>query len=382
MPTCFVIMPFGEKKDPDGKAIDFDAIYKDIIKAGVESLRGMECVRCDEIDEAGVVQKQMLESIHQADAVVVDITTSNPNVFYELGVRHALADCVTVIIKREGTGIPFNIRSMKAIEYNPESPESVEKTRKKIAAYISNGLESRTVDSLVHSSLQIRIVEQPVPIQETKIHRYRLKSGDRRIGLVTGDLQNVKGIDAWVSSENTNMEMSRFYERSISGVIRYLGARKKAGRVVDDSVARLLRDEVGETAEVPAGTVIVTGAGELERTHNVKRILHAAAVSGQIGQGYRPIADVTRCIRNVFTEISSADHKDAGIRSILFPLLGTGQAGAKADDLVHLLIKAAVACLEGDDTTPVREAYFLCWTRKDLEYCRSALKRIGLKPVG
>jgi hypothetical protein len=82
----------------------------------------MKCVRCDEIEESGVVHKLMLEKIYQADAAVVDITTLNPNVFYELGVRHSLADCVTVIIKREGTNIPFNIRPMKAIEYNPESP--------------------------------------------------------------------------------------------------------------------------------------------------------------------------------------------------------------------------------------------------------------------
>jgi O-acetyl-ADP-ribose deacetylase (regulator of RNase III) len=382
MPTCFVIMPFGEKTDPDGKLIDFDQIYEYVIKPGVESLNGMKCVRCDEIEESGVVHKQMLEKIYQADVAVVDITTQNPNVFYELGVRHSLADCVTVIIKREGTNIPFNIRQMKAIEYNPESPKSVDETKKKIAAYVKNGLESRTVDSLVHNSLPIRIAEQTTPIHETKIYRYKLAAGGQEIRLITGDLQDVNCIDGWVSSENTNMEMARYYERSISGVIRYLGAKKnRAGQVVDDTIAKLLREEVGENANVPAGTVIVTGAGELEKTHNVKRIFHAAAVFGQVGQGFRPITDVTKCIPNAFAAASSAELKDVGIRSILFPLMGTGQGGGKPQDVAHLLINKAISCLKANQNAPLKEVYFLCWTEKDLESCRWALKQIGLEQV-
>jgi O-acetyl-ADP-ribose deacetylase (regulator of RNase III) len=374
-------MPFGEREDPDGNAINFDQIYKYIIKAGVESLQGMKCVRCDEIEESGVVHKQMLEKIYQADAAVVDITTLNPNVFYELGVRHSLADCVTVIIKREGTNIPFNIRPMKAIEHDPESLESVDETKNKIAAYIKNGLESRTVDSLVHNSLSIRIAEQAIPIHETKIYRYKLAASDREIRLITGDLRDVNCVDAWVSSENTNMEMARYYECSISGIIRYLGAKKRAGRVIDDTVAKLLREEVGENANVPAGQVIVTGAGELEKTHNVKRIFHAAAVFGQIGQGFSPIADVSRCVKEALAEASSADLKDVGIRSILFPLMGAGQGGGKPQEVAHLLIRTALAWLGSNQNARLKEVYFLCWTKKDLESCRWSLKQIGLEQV-
>jgi O-acetyl-ADP-ribose deacetylase (regulator of RNase III) len=375
-------MPFGEKTDPDGKSIDFDQIYEYVIKAGVKSLKGIKCVRCDEIEESGVVHKQMLERIYQAEAAIVDITTLNPNVFYELGVRHSLADCVTVIIKRKGTAIPFNIRPMKAIEYDPESPKSVAETKKKIATYIKNGLESHTVDSLVHNSLPIHIADQVIPIDETKIYRYKLAASGSEIRLITGDLQDVTCVDAWVSSENTNMEMARYYERSISGIIRYLGAKKnEAEQVVDDTIAKLLRDKVGENANVPAGRVIVTGAGELERTNNVRCIFHAAAVFGQVGQGFLPIADVTKCVGNAFAAASSANLKDVGIRSILFPLIGTGQAGGKSPEVAHKLIKKAISCLEANGNAPPKQAYFLCWTEKDLEICRRSLRQIGLQQV-
>jgi hypothetical protein len=98
--TCFVIMPFGEKKDLDGKDIDFDDIYRFFFKKAIEDL-GIECIRCDEIEEAGSIHEKMFEHIYLADIVVVDITTSNANVYYELGIRHALAKGVTVLIRRK-----------------------------------------------------------------------------------------------------------------------------------------------------------------------------------------------------------------------------------------------------------------------------------------
>src|SRR5215831_5643151 len=93
--TCFVIMPFGTKKDLEHKdKVEFDRVYKTIIKrAVVEDLRKkgirMRCVRSDEIERAGLIHERMVAHIAEADVAVVDLTTMNPNVYYELGVRHA-----------------------------------------------------------------------------------------------------------------------------------------------------------------------------------------------------------------------------------------------------------------------------------------------------
>jgi len=59
---CFVIMPFGEKKDPDGNPIDFDKIYREFIKEAVAEL-GVDCVRCDEIAETGWIHSKMFKHI-------------------------------------------------------------------------------------------------------------------------------------------------------------------------------------------------------------------------------------------------------------------------------------------------------------------------------
>jgi len=215
----------------------------------------------------------MLEHIYRSDVAVVDITTLNPNVFYELGVRHSLVGHVTVIIKRKGTNIPFNINGLNSIEYDPCDLQSVDETKKKIVRFIQNGLKTRKVDSLVHESLPIQIAAEVTPLQHAKRYTTKLPVSGKEIGLITGELHKIKGVDVWVSSENTNMQMARFYERSVSGTIRYYGAkRNKAGQVTDDIVAKELAAAiVGENVVVPAATVIATSAGQLAASNGVKR---------------------------------------------------------------------------------------------------------------
>ena len=106
------------------------------------------------------------------------------------------------------------------------------------------------------------------------VFSYGLKSTpSKQICLITGDLHNVKNhADVWVSSENTNMRMGRHYDRSISSVIRYLGAKKDAtGNVVQDQVSLELGAIVGDNGNVSPGTIIATGAGEIEKSHGEPR---------------------------------------------------------------------------------------------------------------
>jgi O-acetyl-ADP-ribose deacetylase (regulator of RNase III) len=374
--SCFVIMPFGDKTDADGKVIDFDVIYSHLIKNTVESL-GISCVRCDHIAESGWVHSKMFNSIYNSDIAVVDITSLNPNVFYELGVRHALVDHVTVLIRRKGTKIPFNIQGMTIIDYNHEDMQSVDETKKKIAEFIQNGLKLKRKDSPVHDVLKLRIdAEAAQHLIKTTIHRYKLKNpADKQICLITGDIQRVKNIDIWVNSENTNMQMSRHYDRSISSMIRYLGAKTdKAGHVVEDTIADELSKVTGPHAHVPPGHVIVTGAGKLERTHGVKRLFHAAAVIGELGKGYRPISDVGECVKNALEMVDSADLADIELKSILFPLIGTGTGRGNLEEKARELIHAALSYLEANPACRIESVYFLTWSDKELEACQHILE--------
>jgi hypothetical protein len=115
-------MPFG-KKPVDGVEFDFDAVYKDIIKPAIEEL-GSECTQCDEIIDTGSIHFKMFHGIFEADVAVVDLTSLNSNVFYELGIRHALNKCVTLIISRAGANPPFNIRDLTTLSHNMDDSRS------------------------------------------------------------------------------------------------------------------------------------------------------------------------------------------------------------------------------------------------------------------
>jgi len=129
--TCFVIMPFDEKTSVEGDRVNFDRIYDDFIVPTVEAA-GLTCERCDRIDEAGNIHRRMFQLIWSADVAVVDLSLLNPNVFYELGIRHALRRSLTVLVRRKGTGVPFNIAGLNVIEYDETNERSLEAARRKI----------------------------------------------------------------------------------------------------------------------------------------------------------------------------------------------------------------------------------------------------------
>jgi len=105
---CFVVQGFGEKTDyRTGRKLDLDASY-DVIKEAVENA-GLKCIRADEIQHSQIIDKPMYESILNADLVIADLSTSNINAAYELGVRHALCRRSTIIVAEKQWDFPFDI---------------------------------------------------------------------------------------------------------------------------------------------------------------------------------------------------------------------------------------------------------------------------------
>ena len=101
-PLCFVLMPFGRKTDAAGRVTNFDSVYAKLIAPAVEAV-GLEPIRADEEKIGGTIHKPMYERLMLCHYAVADITGANPNVFYELGIRHALRPASTVILFVEGT---------------------------------------------------------------------------------------------------------------------------------------------------------------------------------------------------------------------------------------------------------------------------------------
>lgn len=116
-PLCFVLMPFSKKKDPaTGLDIDFDRIYEAAIRPGVEAAE-MEPIRADEERTGGIIHKPMFERLLICDYAVADLTTANANVFYELGVRHAVRPATTLSLFASHQQLPFDVNFLRALSY-------------------------------------------------------------------------------------------------------------------------------------------------------------------------------------------------------------------------------------------------------------------------
>jgi tetratricopeptide (TPR) repeat protein len=120
LPLCFVLMPFGKKMDAAGRVTNFDSVYEKIIAPAV-ARSGLEPIRADEEKIGGTIHKPMFERLMLCHYAVADITGANPNVFYELGIRHAMRPRSTVIVFGEGTVLPFDIALVRGISYKTDA---------------------------------------------------------------------------------------------------------------------------------------------------------------------------------------------------------------------------------------------------------------------
>jgi len=115
--TCFVIMGFGKKTDfESGRTLDLDKSYRNLIKPAVLAAQ-FECVRADEIVHSGLIDVPMYDRLLAADIVIADLSTSNKNAFYELGIRHALRPYTTIVIAEDGMKVPFDVNHVVVRHY-------------------------------------------------------------------------------------------------------------------------------------------------------------------------------------------------------------------------------------------------------------------------
>jgi hypothetical protein len=131
---CFVIMPIG----PEGSEIrkNSNDVYQYIIVPGVSlAKRSYKCLRADEVQKPNNIIKDIAQKLYNADVVIADLTGQNPNVFYELGVRHALVGR-TIILAQSFTDIPFDLRGYRTIIYNPGDLSGNEQTKRQISRFL------------------------------------------------------------------------------------------------------------------------------------------------------------------------------------------------------------------------------------------------------
>ena len=160
---AFVIRPFGTKTDKDGREINFESVHDQLI--GPALMRaGYAGDTTTEIVEAGNIRSDMFQLIIQADLAICDITTSNANVLYELGIRHSLCKKSTLLIKGEQAAgrPPFNLGADRYFAYDIDDPAN--SLDDLIRAIHSTRYDSRETDSPI-----FRLVPDLKPIDRNEL---------------------------------------------------------------------------------------------------------------------------------------------------------------------------------------------------------------------
>lgn len=110
---CFIIMPIADH--PDYKQGHFKRVYEDIFAPACRAA-GYRPVRADDTKQANLIQLDILQKLLESPMAICDLSTRNPNVLFELGLRQAF-DKPTILVQEEGTPKIFDINMFRYIEY-------------------------------------------------------------------------------------------------------------------------------------------------------------------------------------------------------------------------------------------------------------------------
>jgi tetratricopeptide (TPR) repeat protein len=156
---AFVAMPFGQKEN-----IDFNKVYSEYIKPALTSA-GFEVFRADEEQQAGNIRTDMFQELLLADLVVVDLSIDNPNVWYELGVRHGLRSRGVIQIQCKRDYLPFDVYVDRTLRYHIKDgvpdPTTLEADTKALSAFATETMQSwqgRKISPVYHL---LRYLQEP-----------------------------------------------------------------------------------------------------------------------------------------------------------------------------------------------------------------------------
>ena len=168
-PICFVVGPIG-KEDSDTRRRS-DKIFKHVF-GPVASQCGFQALRADHISEVGMITTQVLLQVINAPMVVADMTGHNPNVFYELAIRHASGKPYVQIIAR-GEKIPFDVAGVRTMEDDLADLDDVERVKEEMKSQMSKmSADGKKIESPISNTLDLeslRRSDDPVQRQMADI---------------------------------------------------------------------------------------------------------------------------------------------------------------------------------------------------------------------
>jgi len=164
-PECFVMMPISDPSDYSKG--HFERVYKDILSPACGSA-GFRATRADEVQQTNLIQLDMLQRILTAPMALCDLSTRNPNVLFELGLRQAF-DKPVVLVREVGTPPIFDIAQLRYTEYRPTRLyHEVMEDQIKISNALISTKEASGKGEGVNSIVRLLALTQPASLPDVK----------------------------------------------------------------------------------------------------------------------------------------------------------------------------------------------------------------------
>ena len=170
--TSFVISPFGEP---------FDTYFTHIVKPALEEC-GLYAIRGDSLYRPSTIVDDIWQGIRDAKVLIAELTDRNPNVFYELGLAHALSKPV-ILISKSIDDVPFDLRSIRVLVYDKDHPDWGNKLRLNLIKAIHEVLKNPT--SAIPTTFKVPV---KVKVPEESELQIRLEALEAKVSLLTTGL--------------------------------------------------------------------------------------------------------------------------------------------------------------------------------------------------
>jgi hypothetical protein len=167
-PTCFVISPFGEP---------YDTYFVSVVKPALDECNVL-AIRGDSPFRPSSIMDDIWSDIQGATLLIAELTTRNPNVFYELGLAHALSKPV-ILLSETIEDVPFDLRAIRVILYDKNHPEWGQKLKSQLVKSINEVMASPSLS--IPSTFKVAVVSEKPEVSEAILRIERLENQISRL---------------------------------------------------------------------------------------------------------------------------------------------------------------------------------------------------------
>lgn len=203
MKTCFIIMPISDH--PNYSKGHFNRVYEHIIKPACKEAN-FEPIRADDIVNTNHIALDIVKRIIESDMALCDLSSRNPNVLYELGIRQAFNKPVT-LIKDSNTNRIFDIQGFRDLEYDENLRiDTVNSTVELLATTLTNTYNQDTND--VNSLIKL------LGIRPAKIEKTTKISSDTELILSSINTLEKRILHFEEKEQKNNLIARKYYRRN------------------------------------------------------------------------------------------------------------------------------------------------------------------------